>query len=148
MLLAILAALLGAEVRQCVYYENDSFTLVPLEDKGHNCVATTISDIEVFNETGWMRFNVTTSASYPDFIQMRAVGFAEGKIFQHHIFNHYHNLKDWFLFAYLHADDYPKSSTTFFRRTLTGPVALPTSTPRLTASGVRSPTHSITSTGW
>ena len=118
MLLAILAALLGAEVRQCVYYENDSFTLVPLEDKGHNCVATTISDIEVFNETGWMRFNVTTSASYPDFIQMRAVGFAEGKIFQHHIFNHYHNLKDWFLFAYLHADDYPQELYDFLQENL------------------------------
>lgn len=109
MLLAILAAILGAEVRHCIYYENDSFTLVPLEGKGHDCVATTISDIEALNETGWMRFNITTSANYPDFIQMRSVGFAEGKLFQHHIFNHYHNMKDWFLFAYLNgADEYPQ----------------------------------------
>lgn len=118
MLLAILAALLGAEVRHCLYYENDSFTLVPLEDKGSDCVATTVSDIEALNETGWMRFNVTTSASYPDFVQMRAVGFAEGKLFQHQIFNHYHNLKDWFLFAYLHTDDYPQELYDFLQENL------------------------------
>lgn len=113
----VLAAAALAE-KHCAIYEHGSYR-VEIYTSQPNCAAVADSDRASLNKTGWMPLTVETSESAANNVQYEAIGVLEGYLFQHHIFNHFHNVKDWFLFAYLgQIEDYPPELFAFLQENL------------------------------
>lgn len=107
--LLLLAALArSAPHNHCVFWRDDAFVVKKVRHANASCIVLLDVDREQLNKTGWMMLNATTSGDFSNDMQMQALGFAEGYLFQKHIYNHRANLIDWFLFSYIKADEIPK----------------------------------------
>ncbi|KAH0573132.1 Phospholipase B [Spironucleus salmonicida] len=103
--------------RYCVYRE--PLDVKPCKVNAFNDNIGVILDVDLeLNSTGWMTFKSNSNPELPARYQSYYVGYAEGKLFQHHIWNHHMNVKDWFLHSYLPFPDFPEELNTFFRQNL------------------------------
>jgi len=117
-LLSIALAGVALADEYCAIYEHGSFRVEPYMSQGI-CAAVADANRSALNESGWMPLTVETNASAPNNIQYEAIGVLEGYLFQKDIFNHFHNIKDWFLFAYLdQIEDYPPELFAFLQENL------------------------------
>lgn len=78
-----------------------------------------INSTTELNASGWMHFEAQSNPYAAPSKQMLAIGYAEGVLFHDHIYNHNHNIKDYFLHTYFNdADDYPEDVYAFLRDNL------------------------------
>jgi hypothetical protein len=109
-----LTVVLAADTKPLtVFYDEktDSFTASFVKDRD-GVVIGEVSAESLF-EDGWNRLFVSTNGMYSDSVQMRAVGFADGWLFQHKVWQHRFNLFSWYDAHYTPTGGFPPELWTY-----------------------------------